>query len=146
VIRIANGGITMTSTDGLTTFKFVAVSPAETISRLQNVELKVTRLVWGGKEVALPDRAEITFILTEGMRFSGRSVINLYSGEFAVKPDGTVEFVRAHSSQRSGSTEDMELEAAYFSALVAAQRFRSTGKGFSLESLDKTAVVEFAAR
>jgi heat shock protein HslJ len=146
VIRIANGGITMASTDGLTTFRFVAMTPPETISKLQNVELKVVRLVFGGKEVALPERAEITFTLSEGTRFSGRSVINLYSGEFAVKPEGTVEFVRAQSTQRSGSTEDMELETAYFSALGAAQRFRSTGKGFILENLDETAVVEFAAR
>jgi heat shock protein HslJ len=144
VIRIADGGIIMASADGLTTFKFVAMTPPETIAKLQNLELKVVRLVFGGKEMALRERAEITFTLSEGTRFSGRSVINLYSGEFAVKPEGTVDFVRAQSTQRDGSTEDMELETAYFGALVAAQRFRSTDKGFILENLDKTAVVEFA--
>ena len=138
--------LVMISPDGLTTltFKSVAATTSD-LSGLQTAELALVRLTIGGKRTPMPASAKVT-IRFEGSRFSGQSIINSYSGAMHIQPDGRITLApMVESTLMSGSAEWMDIENAYFNALGAVRRLRTTSRGLILESEDASTVIEFAS-
>ena len=146
-IRLQDAEIAMVSYDELTTFKFARMTVATSFSSIQDLDLRLVRLVMNGKQVAMPGRGKITFRVSQGMQFSGQSLINGYSGSFLIKPDGRLELhPRVESTLMAGDPAWMEAESAYFTALTIVQRLRLIKGGLILETEDKSVVIEFSAR
>jgi heat shock protein HslJ len=145
VIRLLDDGIAIVSDDGQTRLEFVRMTVEKSIASMHDIELRVVRLVVDGRQITLPENPKITFKLSEGTRFSGRSLINHYSGSIHMGTDGRLEFLQVTAATlMAGSPEWMNLESLYFSTLTTAQRFRPGNGSLIFEKNDKTAVVEFA--
>lgn len=68
----------------------------------------------------------------EGGEISGDGPVNLYSGEYEAKRDGSFSVGALTMTERGASPELMQAEADFFSALDAAERYAVEGDALAL--------------
>lgn len=116
------------------------------LASFREVELKLVRLVHGGKRIQLPGSMPITLQFPSPNRIVGQSAVNRYFGSLQTRDDGTVIWPNAAFglTRKSGSPEAMELENTYVQALTKTTEFLISAKGgFRFQNADQSEVVEF---
>jgi heat shock protein HslJ len=114
------------------------------LSKLQDVELRLVRLVVNGKEFVVPRGTTITLTFRKEGQIAGRSAVNNYAGVFTVTPTGEIRIQLTTATQLAGPPELMQLERAYFEALPRAAKIIIQPDRIILEN-EKTSL-EFAPR
>jgi len=118
---------------------------AASLAALGELELRLTRLVVGGEEHALPAERPLTARLAAPGKIAGRSAVNQYSGGFELGEDGALRWSGGFLMTRmAGPPEAMALEDRFLAALTASTRLLASPSGVRFQSADATTVLEFA--
>lgn len=117
---------------------------AESLARLENVDLKCTGLVVQGAPLTLPSDAGITLRFTVPGKVAGRSAVNRYFGGYTLGSAGAIQWTPFGSTRMAGPPERMQLENQFLKALESTTRAEVTQQGLVLQSTDASTRVEFS--
>lgn len=122
---------------------FEPADPSRLVA-LADVELRLTRLVVGGEELALPEGRPLTARLAAKGQIAGRSAVNQYSGTFVLDAHGALHWPGGFVMTRmAGPPEAMELEDRFLAALSAATELLTSTSGARFQNADATTILEF---
>jgi heat shock protein HslJ len=132
------------SSDSDATRGFHPATP-DSVAALAKAELRLTKLVADGAEVALPEDPPITMRFGGDGKIGGRSAVNRYFGSYEWAGDGAIRWPGSGlgMTRMAGPAPAMELESKFSRALTGTTRLLTSTNGARFESGDAKQALEF---
>lgn len=139
------GGCAHSGGGGSASGREYAPATLESLATLRDIDLRLTRLVAGGKTVSLPAETPITLRFGAPGKIAGRSAVNRYFGGFEFKEGGSVTWPPAPlgMTRMAGPPAAMDLEATFVKALASTDGLQVAPDAVRFQSGDGAQVLEF---
>jgi uncharacterized protein YecT (DUF1311 family) len=120
--------------------------PDDATQTLFDVEWRLVRVRKHGLEVPLPRESRLSLVLTEGGSAGGRTRAGLFSGRYALRDGGRIEWLQQGFSleRNSGRFDAPDPDEAILDDLVLTTRLRLDVPGLVLQSEDGSVSLGFA--